>query len=701
MQQLHVSVDSVTNNSLVSQCKLFVTVKLDTPERFKDLVDFIQAIHNGNPTQLVHGPTPLSLGVGFSRIRLSVPYFYSSSKLNSGDMYDEVIEKYGLLDVSEWIPEIFNTCFPGRSKRIHGHMERFIDTGSNYNNKYFILSCWNGEIISFATGISPQREENGVGEPDEYTLFGMPFEGIHPSDVLAAGSKDPRPDRWHKLEYQLSGSKQRVVIGKKYFRWNSFELTDNNYNLLLNTDELVSLYGSKPSMYKSRAFDYRLSGLIYDDLGQNRRMMDMDYVTEYRDVSYLPSVEPNGLVLNEDLWLRKSYFTKLTFSEEELGLLRAELGASGSFKKANAFASFKEHLNKKNQKIALQTFSSNQLGVMVKSAEKKETEEKAFKTRVLTSIRSYLLSLAYSIILHNDLEVPEDCYLDTFSFRRMILKSGGRRDYISENFSLKDFLAQYQLVFTDARKTEIQAQLRTLIADYQSRDITVSPNGSDSVITEYFYLNKIPTYYQQAIGRDFGWLAGLDTSIGGYNRHFAGFARGNVNGMNSETQAISANYLIKLLRYSSDWQYDPTVDGHYYANDVTKEDASKYKRRLSQLQNKFYLDNVFPNTALDDEFANATENNDYLPNLNYSYIEVKYAEIFTLCEDSLTILREGYKSKSMESILGWWSCVSPMLQAKVDGDKRLKPKQRLFVNHLMTSTNYIVSCLTDKVDELI
>ena len=703
MTQLHVSVDSNINCGAVlyERCKRFVTATIDSSESLVELTEFINAIHNGNPVSLASQSGPIDLGSGFCRVRLTIPYLYNSTKLRSGEMYGDIFDKSGILHISDWIPAIFSRCYPTKSLRIAGELSRLLDTGNNYSSKLLVLSCWNGEVISVATGITPPltTDDNRITYSSD-RLFAMPFDGIDNDSMLIASAAEPIPDRWSRREFYLNGQKSRVVIGKNYLRYNSLEFNDDTLTLLLHTEEMESKFGIKPSLWKSKAFDYRMSCLLCD-VPNNKRTLDMDYVTDGNMISNLPDVTANGIVLNTDMWDSTKYFNRIPLTEDDIHAARHALfSVDSAYKRSAIGLSFKEYFKKKKQKIELFPFAGGSLGMLTKSDEKKETEEKTFKTRVLTSISSYLMSIAYSIILHNDLAIPENCNLDALGMRRMFVRNR-RKDFYTESFSIDKYLTQNQFVFGTAAQDNIKKNITSFVSDYQSRSMIVSPSGNFSVISVYFYSTQM-TAWSRDDGREYNWIVSLDSSAHVYyNRAFASLARGNSNGFNSDTQAISGEYFLKLLRYTDVWAYDPYTSGNDATN-VSGEEIHKYRAEFSRKLQQFYLDNVIGISAIDELFSSASSVDDYIPRIRgNSGIEIKYVELFTLQEDSMSILRAGYSSKSLESILGWWATISECLRTKAMNNRRYSRHELSMVKYLLDSTDYVVTCLTDRVDQLV
>ena len=663
-------------------------------------------------------------------------------KLNVVSRAYDFTQREGWFNIQNWLSDRFRELYPTQ----HKAFSDFFDSPWAFAGNW-ICNCVNGHVVSISNymprAVSDQKSIDAVVGDSMY-YFGIPDYnpgGVIPRQFLASGK---HIDALYKSEdCQSPSSSLRITIGPGYLRIGSFEFKDNDFSYMISSS---LIHDADPKMcldnkvyYNAIAknkFTTTLDKLIRGTLNSTYAMDYNSRTCWHNPIGYVQADDPCGLALKhsnipKEVLDNQFSFWRFKLSNEDIEAIRNRdmdhpYGSLDLL--LDPVKDIDEHKTRKSR-VSWKSLDSQGIFLSItKSSSKTDSERKAYVTRVGNTIQQYLLSAAYSIILHRDLRTPrlsgelDDVFkVDTFKFGLRAIKYGSN---VNTYDSPACYYAPYEIIIggeittnnyerhiqmSDQIKGWIRESTTTFAAKYSTKQIKSSLSGTSSCISTYYILPHLADRsitHTTEFSAGMSWIFLLDSQCGNnnYNRFSeGGFPRRRTNGIDLATKSISLSYLLGLLAFSdSSRQYrdNPLYSNQYFYDPTAKLAADAELANFVGILREFYSDNCIPLSEIEEAFDSGTLIHSNRFNCNS---RINYQEIYSLSTESLGILDSGHKCSSLEESMDWWAKSSPLLREMASNDPNLiSHKTRIGqVLFMLDYIDAVVEDITINIDKFV
>lgn len=668
-------------------------LSIDSEEVFNGFVELFKAVVAGEDVQLVRTLNGVSESVLAGSFSLTIVKVHTVANLRSSKelLFDHSIFKNAAFeqDYSESYRQMVFSSIKG------------IGWGSPLSSIY--LCFWKGKLITI-TNFIPSIHGSGRGEDiGPYAMFGLHQLDLStiddPSEILTAKDKLSTSYssvwRWH---HHGNSRNLRLTFAKNLVQVNAFSLTNDTYSL--NVCTTTAITGTLPSnpkkVKKIQAFDAPMRALIEGKSAYSLTIYDIELdrpgmFKTWADWKRFQS----GLVANVDMLPLDSLFTEIPRST--VLELRELLSLPDQYvNKLPAAVSFDD--TEKRKGLALRKTSDDMFAVVIKTSAKAESELSAKKTRVASSVLQHLLSIAYSVILHRDLILPEGCYLHCFSFNQSsYAKLGSRRRWCDQSL-LKNY-RDYDGPLTIPEDTRLETAVSTFCDCVAAGKITTTMVGTSLSVLSSNVITPSRTEEGNKFQEFLGWLVAMDMSKSVWSNHYPGLLRACHSGMDLKAFTVNCGSILDMVVVRDGASVLHPIFGsrkNKLRNAVTDEDKAynqqvdDYAESLLRAKAETYYNNFVPR----DECEEAFRIND-TPSLHY-----RVEELFRISPEGMSILLAGHRCISMSDVLAWWSAVESTLHEIVDSDSTYEGSQQIYVSTMLTYFTKIVDLLLARIEDL-
>jgi len=285
------------------------------------------------------------------------------------------------------------------------------------------------------------------------------------------------------LSKEPHGTRRDVVVSNKYLRVGNYEL-DSGYLYFYIPHTIIS-----PSSYTL------INNFICDDpqlFGPN---------WYYGNSSRQQAI----VCFNPDNIKRSCrYEQRIPILYDEVESIRETIRFASIVSQSNVFT---DSRNFTGSRFDARFYSNMDLYIPCKSSMAEESIKSSYKTRTMSSLQSYLLSIAIACIFHKELVIQDDWYIDTFNFQRYYLN--GKRflttgsEQLFAGFNIADYNMKHEIEY--------------FLIQYSKHNYT-SPTigGLHTLITRYVFSQFKSNYtysLDSEIGRHhlFNWAVSLES----------------------------------------------------------------------------------------------------------------------------------------------------------------------------------------------
>lgn len=478
---------------------------------------------------------------------------------------------------------------------------------------------------------------------DIYKVFRCPKDRI-PGYLLGLDFSDLALDSLYGV-HETNG----VCISYKYAKHGLYEINNDVVSLILHPP--------KPGPSDLSYYSYTLNNLFDNKKYCNIQKLYQNNFKHYQ----------SGIHLNQDKVVFNDYDSLYRIPLHEIDLKTIQHFISKPELIVNT-----EGLDSSLEHDKLELFDGN---IIVTTLKEKTLirRAKTKQSRDVSVLQSYLLSIYTSIVLLNDLKLPEGCYLNAFNF----IYQYNFWSNCYKAFSIGGLTPE----FYNINPEDLTRGLTRLVTDYKNGDAKISQTGGKfTPITGTIYY-KIVT--ENSI---VNWLVSLDPPTNPYLA-YGGLARSSKSGIDINNKTLNLNYLLSLIYSKGFERSDRRCIGGYWG------DTGDYLDILRKDTLSFHDMNILPKQSRLD-YLSIYKNR--LSKYTGTF-SVNIREIYTLSDQSLALLDTGFKSfDTLPDLCVWWVSMLPLFKQIINVEKYTEHELKCL--HVLLDTTAII--LTGLIEQL-